>query len=116
MMQTSRYKKFLEVIFGRLSLSLEMAFDSRYELLAGITSFLIVITIMGHHCNATGSALLSLLATLSTFPGAFDGDIGGCGTAIVGSRSHITRDEGNPDHLFTQSVSSYDVEYILGGF
>jgi hypothetical protein len=116
MMQTSRFKKFLEVIFGRLSLSLEMAFDSRYELLAGITGFLIVITIMGHHCNAIGSALLSLLATLSTFPGAFDGGIGGCSTAIVGSRSHITRDEGNPNHLFTQSVSSYDVEYLLDGF
>jgi hypothetical protein len=76
-MRTGRFKKFLEVIFGRPGLSLETAFGSYYELLTGVTGFLIAITVIGHYGNATGSALLSLLATLSAFPGAFDGGLGG---------------------------------------
>jgi hypothetical protein len=58
----------LEVVFGRLRLSLEVMFDSRYELLARVVDSL----------------------------------IGGC--------SRITYDEGGPDHLFTRSVLSCDIE------
>jgi hypothetical protein len=105
-MWTGHFKKFLKVIFGRLSLSLEMAFSSRYELLARVTGFLIT----GHYGNEMGSALWSLLAILSAFLGAIDGGLGGCGPTIVGSRSHVTRIEGGPDRLFTRSGSSCDVE------
>jgi hypothetical protein len=89
-MQIGHFKKFLKVIFRRPSLSLEMAFDSHHELLAGVTGFLNAVAITGHYGNATGLAFLSLLATLSAFPVAFDGGLGGCGPTIVGSRSRVT--------------------------
>jgi hypothetical protein len=91
-MWKSCFKKFLEVIFRRPILSLEMAFDNRYELLAGVTGFLIAITVTSHHGNAMGSTLLSLLATLSAFPGG----LGGYDQTIIGSRSHITRMKAAP--------------------
>jgi hypothetical protein len=53
-MQIGRFKKFLKVVFGRLSLLLEVMFDSRYELLTRVVGSLIAIAIAGHYGNATG--------------------------------------------------------------
>jgi hypothetical protein len=63
-----------------------------------------------------GSPLLPLLAALSTFPGALDGGLGGCGPTNISRRSHVAQDEGGPNHLLTSGVSSCDVEQLLGGF
>jgi hypothetical protein len=54
-------------------------FSSRYKALA----------VDGHYGNAMGSALLPL-ASLSALPDTFDGGLGGCGSATVGSHSCIT--------------------------
>jgi hypothetical protein len=106
-MWTGHFEKFLEVIFGWPSLPLEVAFGSRHELLTGVADFLIVVAVAGHNRNATGLALLPLLATLSAFPSTFDGGLGGCGSTTVGDRSCITLDEGYPDHLLARSMSSF---------
>jgi hypothetical protein len=89
-MQIGRFKKFLKVVFGRSSLPLEVVFDGRYELLAGVVGSLIAVVVIGHYGNAMGSALLPLFATLSTFPGAFDGGLGGRGSTTVGDLSRVT--------------------------
>jgi hypothetical protein len=89
-MRIGRFKKFLEVVFGWPSLTLEVTFDSRYELLTGVVSPLIVIVVAGHHGNAVGPVLLPLLATLGAFPSTINGGLGGCGPTIVGGRSLIT--------------------------
>jgi hypothetical protein len=83
------FKKFLEMIFGRLSLPLEVALDSRYKLLTGVTGFLIVITTAGCYGDTMGSLLLPLLATRSAFSATFDGGFGGRGPATVGRRSRV---------------------------
>jgi hypothetical protein len=84
------FKKFLEMVFRRLSLPLEVTFSSRYELLAGVVGFLIVIAVAGLYGNVAGSVLLPLLAALSAFPGTFDSGLGGHGPAMFGGRSRIT--------------------------
>jgi hypothetical protein len=56
-MQIGRFKELLEVVFGRLILSLEVTFGSRYEPVVGVVGFLIVVAIAGHYGNATGSVL-----------------------------------------------------------
>jgi hypothetical protein len=89
-MQIGRFKKFLKVVFGRSSLPLEVMFDGRYELLTGVVGSLIAVVVIGHYGNAMGSALLPLFATLSTFPGAFDGGLGGHGSTTVGDLSRVT--------------------------
>jgi hypothetical protein len=71
--------------FGRPSLSLEVAFSNCYEPLTGVV--LTVIAFACHYGDAMGSTLLSRLATLSTFPDAFDG---GHGLATAGSRSRVS--------------------------
>jgi hypothetical protein len=90
MMRTGRSKKFLKVVFGQPSLPLVVTFGSCYELLTRVVSSLVIVAIAGHHGNATGSALLPLLTTLSAFPGTFDGGLGGCGLATIGGRSRVT--------------------------
>jgi hypothetical protein len=89
-MQTGCLKKLLKVVFGRPSLPLEVSFDSRYELLIGVVSFLIVVAVASHYGNVMGSTLLPLLAALSAFPGTFDGGLGGCGPATIGGCSRIS--------------------------
>jgi hypothetical protein len=54
-MRTSRFKKFLKVAFGLLSLSLEVMFVSCYKPLIGSVSFRTVVAIAGHYGNATWS-------------------------------------------------------------
>jgi hypothetical protein len=85
-MRTCHLKKFHEVIFGRPCLLLEVVYGSCHVLLTGVTGFHIAVAIACHYCNVMGSALLSLLAALSAFPGTFDGGLGGCGM-LVYSRS-----------------------------
>jgi hypothetical protein len=67
------------MIFGKLSLVLEVAFGSCYALLIGVTCFLIVDAIAGYYGDAMGSPLLPRLATLSTFPGT----LGGYGSTTI---------------------------------
>jgi hypothetical protein len=83
------FEKFLEMIFGRPSLPLEVTLDSCYELFIGVTGFLIVITTAGCYGDAMGSPLLPLLTTLNAFSGTFDGGFGGRGPATVGRRSRV---------------------------
>jgi hypothetical protein len=89
-MQIGRFQKFLEVVFGRPGLSLEVTFGSRYELVTRVVDSLIVVAIAGHHGNTTVSTLLPLLAILSAFLGALHGGLGGRGPATIGSRSRVT--------------------------
>jgi hypothetical protein len=83
--RTGRFEKFPEMIFGRSSLALEVAFDSRYALLTGVISFLIT----DKYGDMTRSLLLPLLATLSTFPGALGGGLGGYGLIIVSAHFRV---------------------------
>jgi hypothetical protein len=83
------FKKFLEMIFGRPSLPLEVALDNRYELLTGVTGFLIIITTAGCYGDMMGSPLLPLLATHNAFSGTSDGGFSGRGLATIGRRSRV---------------------------
>jgi hypothetical protein len=65
-MQIGCFMNFFEVVFGWPSLALEVTFNSPYELLAGVVGFLIAVAVVGHYDNMMGSALLHLLATLSS--------------------------------------------------
>jgi hypothetical protein len=85
-MKTCRFKKFLEVVFGRPCLPLEVAIGSHYELLTGVVGSLIA----GHYGNTTVSTLLPLFAALSAFPGSFHGGLGGHGLTTIGGSSHVT--------------------------
>jgi hypothetical protein len=89
-MQTGCFKKFLEVVFGRLSLSLEVTLGSRYEPLTGGIGFLTAVIVAGHYGNVMGSVLLLLLAARSTFHGAFDGGLDGRSPATAGGRSCVS--------------------------
>jgi hypothetical protein len=80
------FKEFLKVVFGHLSLSLEVTFGIGYELLTGVVSSLIVVAVAGHYGNVTGSALLPLFVALN----AFDGGFRGCGLTTIGGRCCIT--------------------------
>jgi hypothetical protein len=64
-MQTGRFKKFVEVVFGRTSLQLEVTFDSHYEPLAGVVSFIATIAVAGHYGNATGWRFCPFLPPLT---------------------------------------------------
>jgi hypothetical protein len=78
------------VVFGRLSLLLEVAFDSHYKLITRVIGSLIAVVVAGHHGNAIGSTLLPLLAAFSAFSGAFGSGLGGHGPTTIGDRSHVT--------------------------
>jgi hypothetical protein len=101
-MQIGRFKKFLEVVFGRPSLPLEFAFGSRYEPLAGVVGFHTIVAVVGHYGDAMGSTLLTLLASLSTFPGAFDGGLGRHGSATSSDHFRVTIDKGSSNRLFAR--------------
>jgi hypothetical protein len=89
-MPIGRFKKFLEVVFGWSSLPLEITFDSRYEPLTGVVDLYPTIVVARSYSKAMWSALLSLLATLSAFPGTFDGCLGGHSPASTSSPSRVT--------------------------
>jgi hypothetical protein len=89
-MRTGRFKNYLEVVLGRPSLSLEVAFNSRYEPLTGAIGSLTAVAVAGYYGNVTGSQFLPLLATLSAFPAAFDGALCSCGPATTGGCSRIS--------------------------
>jgi hypothetical protein len=115
-MKTGRFKKFLEVVFGQPSLTLEVAFGNRYELLTGVVGSLIAVPFADHYGNTMMSALLPLFATLSAFLGSFRGGLGGHSPTTIGGSSHVTWDEDGPNRRFIRSVSCYDVEQLLGSF
>jgi hypothetical protein len=81
--QAGRFEKLLKMIFWRPSLALDVAFSSRYTLLAGVASSLITAAIAGYYGDAMGSPLLHFLTTLSAFPSALDGGLGGCSSATI---------------------------------
>jgi hypothetical protein len=89
-MWTGRFKKFLEVVFGRPSLPLDVTFGSHYEPLVTAVGFLTAVFVASHYSNAMESALFPLLAALRVFPNAFDGGLGGSSLAAAGGRSHVT--------------------------
>jgi hypothetical protein len=65
--QTCHFEKFLQLIFARLSLALEVTFGSYYALLTGVTSFLVIATIAGYYVDAMGSLLLPFFLPLARF-------------------------------------------------
>jgi hypothetical protein len=109
-MRTSWFEKFLKVTFGWPSLPLEVAFGSRYALLAGVIGFLIATTITGYNGDAMGSPLLPLLTVLSAFLGTFDGGLGRHGPATISDRSRVAQDEGGPNRLLIRRMLGCDVE------
>jgi hypothetical protein len=84
--RTGHFEKFLEMIIGRPSLALEVTLGSRYALLIGVVGCLVAATIASYYGDVMGSPLLPLLAALSSIPGAFDGGLGGCGSATFSGR------------------------------
>jgi hypothetical protein len=83
------FEKFLEMIFGLLSLALEVMLGSHYALLFGVADFLIVDAVAGYYGDVMALSLLPLLATLSTFPGAHGSGLGGYGSATIIGRFHV---------------------------
>jgi hypothetical protein len=67
-------------------LPLEIAFGSRYELIARVVGFIPAISVNGHSSEVTWSVLLPHLSALSTLSGSFDGGLSGHGPAIAGGR------------------------------
>jgi hypothetical protein len=84
--QTGRFEKFLEMIFGQSGLALKIAFGSHYILLIRVAGSLVATAIAGYYGDAMRSPLLPLLAALSAFPGALGGALGGCGSATISTR------------------------------
>jgi hypothetical protein len=109
-MQTSHLKKFLKMIFGRSSLSLDVTLGNHYALLVIVDGFLVTSATAGHRGDMMGSPLLPLLAALKSFSCAFDYGFGRNDPATVGRRPRIAKDERGPNLLFTGSVLSCDVE------
>jgi hypothetical protein len=66
-MQASRFKKFLKMIFGWLSLSLEVMLSNCYTLLVRVTGFLVAAAAAGRYGDAMGSSLCSFLPPLTPF-------------------------------------------------
>jgi hypothetical protein len=89
-MWTGCFKKLLKVVLGRMSLSCEITFSSRYEPPIGVISFLSVVAIAGHCSKVTRSVLLPLLIALSVFSGALDGGLSGSIPATISSFSRVT--------------------------
>jgi hypothetical protein len=100
-MQTSRFKKFLEVVFGHPSLPLEITFGCRYIPHTRVIGFFPTLVVVGHCTPVTRSALLPLVAALSTSSSALVGVFSGCGLTTVRSRSHISEDKSGPNCLLT---------------
>jgi hypothetical protein len=109
-MQTSCFEKSLEMIFGWLSLLLEVMFGSRYACLARVIGSLISATVTNYNSDAVGLSLLPLLVALSALPGTLDGGLGGRDC------SRVAQDEGGPNRLLAKSVSGRVVEHLLGSF
>jgi hypothetical protein len=65
--RTGRFEKFFKMIFGRLSLALEVMFGSCHALLTGITGFLITDAIAGFYGDATGHHFCPFLPHLAPF-------------------------------------------------
>jgi hypothetical protein len=65
--RTGHFEKFLKMIFGRLSLALEVTFGSCHTLLTGITGFLITDAIAGFYGDATGHHSCPFLPHLAPF-------------------------------------------------
>jgi hypothetical protein len=84
--RAAHFEKFLEDIFLWPHLGPEVAFSSRYALLARVTDFFITTVVAGYYGGAMGLLLLPFLATLGTFPGALNG-LGWCNSAT--SSGHI---------------------------
>jgi hypothetical protein len=83
------FEKFLEMIFGRLCVVLEVTFSCRYALLTRVTDFLIAATIADHYGYVMGLSLWPFLATLGTFPGALNGGLGWCGSVIISGHACV---------------------------
>jgi hypothetical protein len=66
-MWTCNFKKILKVVFGWLVSPLEIMFNSRYELLTGVASFLTDAAVASHHSDATWLAFLPLCVCLVPF-------------------------------------------------
>jgi hypothetical protein len=65
--QIGHSEKFLEMIFGRLSLALEVTFRSRYALLANVVGFLIIVVIAGYYGDMMGHRFCPFLLPLAPF-------------------------------------------------
>jgi hypothetical protein len=78
------FEKFLEMMFGRPHLALELVFGSRYALLAGVTGFFVIAAIAFYYSDTLGSPLLPFLDTLGAFPSSLDGALCCCSSATSG--------------------------------
>jgi hypothetical protein len=87
--QIGHFEKFLQMIFGHLSLALEVMFSSRYTLLNGVVGSLVATAIASYYGNVMGSPLLSLLAAFSAVPSTLDSGLGGCSSATINSRFSV---------------------------
>jgi hypothetical protein len=102
-MRTGRFKKFHKVVFGWPCLLLKVTFASCYEPLIGVVSFLTAVAVASHYGIATGSMLLSLLATRSAFPGAFDGGLVGAAQAPLAVIPVLARMKAAPTASSTEA-------------
>jgi hypothetical protein len=113
-MQASSFEKFLEMIFGWPSLSLDVALGGHHALLIGVTGLLIAATATGCYSDVMGLLLQHLLVTINTFSSALGGDLCGCSSAAPSRHPRAAWDEGGPNHLFARSMSRCDVEQLHG--
>jgi hypothetical protein len=65
--QTGRFATFLKIIFGQLSLPLEVELGSRYTLLIRVIGFLIAAATIGCYDDMMGSLFLPFLPPLMPF-------------------------------------------------
>jgi hypothetical protein len=66
-MRTCRFAKLLKIIFGQLSLPLEVVLSSRYTLLARVVGFLIAVATIGCYDDMMGSLFDPFLPPLMPF-------------------------------------------------
>jgi hypothetical protein len=78
MVQTDRFKKFLEVLAQLSRLTLEVMLDGHYILLVGAICFLIVVVGAGSNYDPLGALLLPLFVVFVAFLSAIAGSFGRC--------------------------------------
>jgi hypothetical protein len=117
MVGSGRLEKLIEVIGTLPRLALEVTLGGGNELLIGIVSLLVVVTLIiaGSDCAPLGLPLWPPLGAFGAPLHAFAGCLEWCPSAITGDRPPVALDENNPDCLLTRGVPGGNVYQLFRG-
>jgi hypothetical protein len=113
MVQTSCFKKLLDVVCQVSLLAFEVTFGSHDTLLVGAVCFLVVVVEAGSKCDPLGASFLPPFATFGAFSGAMVGGFGRCPTATTRGHFPIALDKDDPNCLLASGVLGGDIKQLL---